>query len=97
MLLVNGAYDDGDKKPHPQDYAASGESDRHQDIIRMTEALCQCIRYKKDAEHETGIRRAIRDDLQKVAREMPPGIQRVAALRKALMPFHMRLVAGIEP
>ena len=65
--------------------------------IRMTEVLCQCIRYQKDAEIETGTRRAIRDDLQKVAREMPPGIRRVAAMLSALMPYHKRLVVGIEP
>ena len=97
LLLVNGAYDDGEQKPHPHAYAASGESDRHQDIIRMTEALCQRICYKTDAEIEIGARRAIRDDLQMAAREKPPGIQRVAALLRALMPHYKRLCCGIEP
>ena len=91
LLLARGAYDDGEDRPRLHEYATSGESDKHIDLIRMTEAVCGRIRSWKNTLIETRVRKAVRDDLKKVALELAPGIRRVEALRKALVPYHLEI------
>ena len=90
LCLARGAFDGGDEKPQFWAYAAQCDSDRHQALVRMTEVMCQRIRLKGHLGEETKIRRAVRDDLAKCAREMPPGMQRVDAMHPALYPHYER-------